>query len=54
MSAWRDAGLSYLRYANICAILTRRAVKEPFLARALERDFANMKVEQWIAGKCFF
>jgi len=51
MSAWRSAGFSYLRYANTCAILTRRALKDPFRAKALERDNVNMKAEQWMEGK---
>ncbi|ELR12662.1 ATP synthase subunit epsilon, mitochondrial, putative [Acanthamoeba castellanii str. Neff] len=51
MSSWRSAGFSYLRYSNTCAILTRRALKEPFRAKAAERDSVNMKVEQWILGK---
>jgi hypothetical protein len=51
MSSWRSAGFSYLRYSNTCAILTRRALKEPYRAKAVERDNVNMKVEQWILGK---
>lgn len=51
MSSWRSAGFSYLRYTNTCAILTRRALKEPFRTKAAERDTVNMKVEQWLQGK---
>ena len=42
--AWRNAGISYLRYTNINAVLTRRALKEPFRTEAQERNITNMRV----------
>lgn len=51
MSSWKSAGFSFLRYANTCAIFTRRALKEPYATKALERDTVNMKAEHWIQGR---
>ena len=33
-SFYRLAGLSYVRYANLCAEVLRASLKEPFLAKA--------------------
>ncbi len=48
---WRQAGISYLRYANICAQVVRRSLKEPLKAKAVQRDAANMKVQTFEGGK---
>jgi F-type H+-transporting ATPase subunit epsilon len=48
---WRQAGISYLRYANICAQVVRRSLKEPMRAKAVQRDNANMKVQVFENGK---
>jgi len=49
--AWRNSGISYLRYSNICAVVVRRTLKEPFYSQAKERDVTNMKVQKWMGGK---
>ncbi len=41
---WRQVGISYLRYSNICAQVVRRSLKEPLRAKAAGRDKADMKV----------
>lgn len=37
-------GISYLRYANICAQVVRRSLKEPLKTKAMSRDNTTMKV----------
>eukprot|EP00284_Hemiselmis_tepida_P014168 CAMPEP_0174926252 /NCGR_PEP_ID=MMETSP1355-20121228/10756_1 /TAXON_ID=464990 /ORGANISM="Hemiselmis tepida, Strain CCMP443" /LENGTH=62 /DNA_ID=CAMNT_0016172273 /DNA_START=12 /DNA_END=200 /DNA_ORIENTATION=- len=44
METWRQVGISYLRYANICAQVVRRSLKEPMRTKALARDNTTMKV----------
>jgi F-type H+-transporting ATPase subunit epsilon len=51
VSFWRQAGLSYLRYANLCAKMVRNCLKEPHKAKALERDTIQFNVSQWRGGK---
>ncbi|KAJ1492338.1 mitochondrial ATP synthase epsilon chain-domain-containing protein [Baffinella frigidus] len=48
---WRQAGISYLRYANICAQVVRRSLKEPMKTKALLRDNTNMRVSSYEGGK---
>jgi hypothetical protein len=31
---WRAAGMTYLKYANLCAEVVRGSLKEPFLTKA--------------------
>jgi F-type H+-transporting ATPase subunit epsilon len=48
---WRVAGLSYLKYANICAEYVRRVLKEPERTRALSRAGYSMVKADWEGGK---
>ena len=48
---WRQAGISYLRYANICAQVVRRSLKAPLQAKAVQRDISHMKVIEFEKGK---
>jgi F-type H+-transporting ATPase subunit epsilon len=48
---WRQAGISYLRYANICAQVVRRSLKDPMKTKAVLRDNTNMKVQAFENGK---
>eukprot|EP01039_Chlorochromonas_danica_P010874 gene10875-12086_t len=36
---WRQAGLSYLQYLNVCSRAVRNGLKEPAKSRALSRQF---------------
>lgn len=48
---YRAAGLSYLRYANICADLMRSVLKEPFKTKALQRQAIYFRSSTWKDGK---
>ncbi|GJQ14255.1 hypothetical protein GpartN1_g6046.t1 [Galdieria partita] len=48
---WRAAGLTYLRYANICADFVRKALKEPKRTEALSRTTFEMTKSEWSEGK---
>ena len=49
---WRQAGLTYLKYANYCARFLRRSLKEPHRSKAIqERDNAPFTVAEWKLGK---
>ncbi|XP_018430128.1 PREDICTED: ATP synthase subunit epsilon, mitochondrial [Nanorana parkeri] len=41
---WRQAGLSYIRYSQICAQAVRAALKPPFKAEADKLATANVKL----------
>ncbi|KXS21301.1 hypothetical protein M427DRAFT_51536 [Gonapodya prolifera JEL478] len=51
MTYWRNAGLSYLQYANICARVLRSSVKDEFRAVMLRRQEQIVKSAKWDAGK---
>ncbi|XP_020660023.1 ATP synthase F(1) complex subunit epsilon, mitochondrial [Pogona vitticeps] len=44
VSYWRQAGLSYIRYSQICAKAVRDALKPQFKAEAEKVAGANVKV----------
>lgn len=48
---YRAAGMSYLRYANICADLMRAVLKEPFKAKAEQRSLISFRSALWHDGK---
>eukprot|EP00871_Galdieria_phlegrea_P001397 jgi/Galph1/2258/GphlegSOOS_G951.1 len=48
---WRLAGLSYLKYANICADFVRKALKEPMRTETLSRTTFEMTRSNWSEGK---
>ncbi|XP_003229036.1 ATP synthase subunit epsilon, mitochondrial [Anolis sagrei] len=41
---WRQAGLSYIRYSQICAKAVRDALKPQFKAEAEKTAGANVKI----------
>ncbi|XP_062976733.1 ATP synthase subunit epsilon, mitochondrial [Elgaria multicarinata webbii] len=41
---WRQAGLSYIRYSQICAKAVREALKPQFKAEAEKTAGANIKI----------
>ena len=48
---YRAAGMSYLRYANICADMLRGVLKEPFKTKALQRQVVSYRSSTWADGK---
>jgi len=50
---WKKAGISYLNYANLCAAYSRRAFKDPYKSKALEREAPVTRIEFIKNGKVF-
>jgi F-type H+-transporting ATPase subunit epsilon len=48
---YRAAGLTYLRYANICADMMRSVLKEPFKTKAMQRQVISFRASTWKDGK---
>lgn len=48
---YRAAGMTYLRYANICADLMRGVLKEPFKTKAIQRQAIYFRSATWADGK---
>jgi F-type H+-transporting ATPase subunit epsilon len=48
---YRAAGMSYLKYANICADLMRNVMKEPHKSQAAARSSIYFRASQWVEGK---
>jgi len=48
---WRVAGMSYLKYANLCADMVRAALKEPMKSNALKRETIFYRGTRWTEGK---
>jgi len=51
MNWWKKAGISYLSYANLCAAFSRRAFKDPYKSKALEREAPVTRIEFVKHGK---
>lgn len=51
MTAWRQAGLTYVNYSQIAARLVRQALKKDLKADAAKRDEVSVKFTQWKDGK---
>lgn len=48
---YRAAGMSYLKYANICADLLRAVMKEPHKTKAASRSSIYFRASTWAEGK---
>ena len=48
---WRVAGMSYLKYSNLCADLLRGALKQELRAKAKEREIVYFKEAVWKDGR---
>ncbi|KAJ3022452.1 hypothetical protein HKX48_006130 [Thoreauomyces humboldtii] len=48
---WREAGMTYLQYANISAKVLRNVLKEGPKVQALRREEQFAKVQIWKDGK---
>tara|TARA_B100000795_G_scaffold209845_1_gene163416 strand:+ start:888 stop:1127 length:240 start_codon:yes stop_codon:yes gene_type:complete len=51
MSTWRNVGITYLKYADICATHVRNALKEPAKTKAKSSSNMHARIVQWEAGK---
>lgn len=53
MSFWRykETGINYLQYSNICARLLRRALKPELQEEALKVEDTTVKIARWADGK---
>ncbi|KAL4421122.1 hypothetical protein ABPG77_001517 [Micractinium sp. CCAP 211/92] len=47
---WRVAGMTYLKYANLCADMVRAALKEPLKAKAKGREAIYFRQSLWKDG----
>jgi F-type H+-transporting ATPase subunit epsilon len=50
MPYWRAAGMTYVGYANACAVLVRKCMKEPFKSQTATRERVHFKLSQWLDG----
>ena len=50
-SYWRVAGMSYLKYANLCADMVRSSLKEPNKSKAKLREAVYYRASTWKDGK---
>ena len=50
MSAWRAAGISYIKYATECAAILRASLKEPHKTKMMEKGALSMKLGQYEGG----
>lgn len=48
---WRVAGMSYLKYSNLCATMVRDALKEPLKDAAKTRELVYFKNVTYKDGK---
>eukprot|EP00884_Botryococcus_braunii_P020251 jgi/Botrbrau1/690/Bobra.160_2s0013.1 len=48
---WRVAGMTYLKYANLCADMVRSALKEPLRTKAKARETVYFRSANWKEGK---
>ena len=51
MSTWKNVGMTYLKYADLCATHLRNALKEPAKTAAATRSDMRARVMVWENGK---
>ncbi|KAH8295621.1 hypothetical protein KR018_000218 [Drosophila ironensis] len=51
MVYWREAGLTYIQYSNICARVLREALRSDLRADAMKRNVSNVTFTAWKDGK---
>ena len=51
MSTWRNVGITYLKYADICATHVRNALKEPAKTKSMKLSDMHARIVQWESGK---
>lgn len=47
---WRVAGMTYLKYANLCADMVRAALKEPLKSKAKAQEVIYYRSALWKDG----
>lgn len=50
-SYWRVAGMTYLKYSNLCADMVRASLKDPLRAKAKTREAVYFRAALWEDGK---
>lgn len=48
---WRNAGMTYISYANTCAAMVRNCLKEPHKIKALNREQVYDKLQIYQEGE---
>jgi F-type H+-transporting ATPase subunit epsilon len=48
---WRNAGMTYISYANTCAAMVRNCLKEPHKTKALNREQVYYKLQTYQEGE---
>ncbi len=43
--------MTYLRYSNLCADFLRNVLKEPFKAKAMQRQVISYRYSPYVEGK---
>jgi len=51
MSTWRHVGMTYLKYADLCATHVTNCLKEPRKSKALSSTAMHVRVMAWEGGK---
>ncbi|KAK2187635.1 hypothetical protein NP493_159g02009 [Ridgeia piscesae] len=51
MTFWREAGLNYVRYSQICAKIVRQCLKADLREAAAKRNESTVKAVMWKDGK---
>jgi len=48
---WRAAGMTYIGFANECAVVLRKCMKEPFKTQSLSREKVHYKFSLYADGQ---
>lgn len=51
MSTWKNVGMTYLKYSDLCATHVRNALKEPMKSKAKALGDMHVRIMQWEGGK---
>ena len=51
MSTWKNVGMTYLKYADLCATHVRNALKEPMKTKSAAMSDMHIRIMQWEGGK---
>ena len=51
MSTWKNVGMTYLKYADLCATHLRNCLKEPSKTKALNLSSMRARVTKFEGGK---
>ena len=51
MSTWKNVGMTYLKFADLCATHVRNCLKEPAKSKAANMSNMHARVTLWENGK---